>query len=157
MLIRRTININVMNSKFLFNSEFYLQQREVISNYQYVYHMGTSKRVWKDGKHFKIALIIFILTVFLQELEAVIEPLGAHVTENGGVGRKQGPGDSVEIPTGQLHASVGQYNMLKVGRVVRRTNVALPGKRRHCDGFIVQDWQIVAQASIHVSLQYRTV
>lgn len=60
-------------------------------------------------------LIIFFLTVFLQELEAVIEPLSAHVTEDGRVGRKQGPGDSVEIPTGQLHASVGQYDVLKVG------------------------------------------
>lgn len=52
------------------------------------------------------------------------------------MGRKQGPGDSVEIPTGQLHASVGQYDVLKVGRVVRRTNVAFPGKRRHRDGLI---------------------
>lgn len=73
------------------------------------------------------------------------------------MGRKQGPGDSVEIPTGQLHASIGQYDVLKVGRVVRRTNVALPGKRGHRDGFIIQDRQIVTQASINVSLQYGTI
>lgn len=73
------------------------------------------------------------------------------------MGRKQGPGDSVEIPTGQLHASVGQYDVLKVGRVVRRTNVALPGKRRHRDGLIIEDRQIVTQASINVSLQYGTI
>lgn len=73
------------------------------------------------------------------------------------MGRKQSPGDSVEIPTGQLHASVCQYDVLKVGRVVRRTNVALPGKRGHRDGFIIQDRQIVTQASINVSLQYRTI
>lgn len=73
------------------------------------------------------------------------------------MGRKQGPGDSVEIPTGQLHASVGQYDVLKVGRVVRRTNVAFPGKRRHRDGLIIEDRQIVTQASINVSLQYGTI
>ena len=44
-------------------------------------------------------LLIFILTVFLQKLETVIKSLCTHVTKDGGVGRKQGPGDSVEIPS----------------------------------------------------------
>lgn len=145
----------IQNSFLTLNFISNKEKRYQIINMYIIWELPKESERWQT--FYKIALIIFILTVFLQELEAVIEPLGAHVTENGGVGRKQGPGDSVEIPTGQLHASVGQYNMLKVGRVVRRTNVALPGKRRHCDGFIVQDWQIVAQASIHISLQYRTV
>lgn len=69
---------------------------------------------------------------------------------------EQGPGEAVHVAQVHLDAGVGEAQLVEAGGVVAGTDVALPTKRRDCDGVLqLRLRQVVTDPTIHISLKTR--